>query len=128
MVGTARVKIILVADDSAISRELIREALETEHRRVLEACDGRNALEMIRKSLPDLVLMDIQMPYFDGYAVLEQLRGDARFQDVPVIAVTAYAMQGDRERVLSAGFDGYITKPIEIARLREQVELFLSSY
>ena len=120
-------KTILIADDSPISRELIRESLESAECRVVEASDGRNALEMIRQSFPDLVLMDIQMPHFDGYAVLEHIRKDARLRALRVIAVTAYAMQGDRERALSAGFDGYITKPIEIAGLREQLKLFLRS-
>ncbi len=125
MVGTSRVKLILVADDSPASRELIRETLETDDRRVVEARDGRQALEMIRESLPDLVLMDIQMPYFDGYSVLEKLRSDSRFEALRVIAVTAYAMHGDREKALSAGFDGYITKPIQIGDLRAQVDRFL---
>ena len=81
----------------------------------------------IGESLPDLVLLDIQMPYLDGYAVLERLRSESRFRSLRVIAVTAFAMRGDREKALAAGFDGYITKPIRIADLRAQVECFLRS-
>lgn len=120
-------KRILVADDNAISRELIREVFETELCEVVEACDGREALAKIEAARPDLILMDIQMPHFDGYAVLGRLRGDARYANLRVIAVTAYAMQGDRERALSAGFDGYVTKPVQVAALRALVEPLLAS-
>jgi two-component system cell cycle response regulator DivK len=117
-------KKILVADDSDPSRELIREVLELSDYEVIEAADGAEALSRIRETMPDLVLMDIQMPRLNGYDVLRHLREDQRLVRLPVIALTAFAMQGDRERVLEAGFDGYITKPVDIARLRREVERF----
>lgn len=116
---------ILVADDNPASRELIREVLEMSGYDVLEASDGREAVHQARNGAPDLVLVDIQMPRLDGYGVLRELRADPRLSDMPVVALTAFAMQGDRERAMDAGFDGYITKPVEIAALRQEVKRFL---
>lgn len=116
---------VLVADDNPVSRELIREILEPLDCEVLEAADGSEALETIRQALPDLVLLDIQMPVMDGFSVLQALRGDPRFATVRVAAITAYAMQGDREKALTAGFDDYITKPIHAATLRTRVGALL---
>jgi len=108
---------ILIADDSPAGREWLRDVFEPEFR-VVEAVDGRDALECIQRERPDVVLMDIQMPEMDGYEAVRQLRADARFARLPVIALTAFAMQGDRERALEAGFDGYISKPVESDALR----------
>src|SRR5262249_15132061 len=114
-------KTILVADDSAVSRELVREALEAEGYRVVEAGDGIEALAKALEILPDLALLDIRMPVLDGYATVRAMRQDERLSALRVIALTAFAMQGDREKALSAGFDGYLTKPIQIAALRSAV-------
>lgn len=112
-------KKILVAEDDQPSRELIREILETCGYQVLEARDGREALQRVEETAPDLVLLDIQMPAMDGSAVLRQLRQDSRFASLPVVAVTAYAMRGDREKALAAGFDAYLTKPLNAAALKK---------
>jgi CheY-like chemotaxis protein len=116
---------ILVADDNMASRELIREVLELSGYEVMEAADGEAALERARAGLPDLVLVDIQMPRLDGYGVLREVRADARLSSVRVVALTAFAMQGDRDRAMEAGFDGYITKPVEITALRKEIRKFL---
>jgi CheY-like chemotaxis protein len=116
---------ILVVDDNAASRELIREVLEMNGYDVIEAADGEDAVHRARESVPDLVLADIQMPRLDGYGVLRELRADPRLSGLRVVALTAFAMQGDRERALDAGFDGYITKPVEIAALRQEIKRFL---
>ena len=116
---------ILVADDNTASRELIREVLEMSGYDVVEAADGRDAVTRARENVPDLVLVDIQMPRLDGYGVLRELRADPRFSSLHVVALTAFAMQGDRDRALDAGFDGYITKPVEIAALRQEIKRFL---
>jgi CheY-like chemotaxis protein len=118
-------KTIVVVDDNAASRELIRELLDPVEYRIVEAVNGRDALTQITASDPDLVLLDIQLPELDGYSVIARLRQDARFRRLPVVAVSAYAMQGDREKALAAGFDAYITKPIDTYRLEEQVQELL---
>jgi len=112
---------ILVADDNALSRELMRELLALSGHSILEAGNGRDALELIRRCEPDLVFLDLQMPMQDGFAVIRELRNDSRFQSLPVIAVTASAMIGDRERAITAGFDSYIAKPIDLCEVETQV-------
>jgi two-component system, cell cycle response regulator DivK len=118
---------VLVADDNPVMRELVREILESPDRQIEEAADGGEALKSIEKTRPDLVLLDIQMPVLDGFAVLKQLRGDPRFAGLPVVAITAYAMQGDRSSALAAGFDDYLTKPIRASVLRKRVSELLQA-
>jgi len=116
---------ILVADDNPASRELIREVLEMSGYDVMEAADGEAAVARALEDPPDLALVDIQMPRLDGYGVLRALRADPRFCYLRVVALTAFAMQGDREQGLDAGFDGYITKPVDITALRNEIRKFL---
>lgn len=118
-------KKIVIVDDNAASRELIREVLDSPEHNIMEAADGREALNLIQASSPDLVLLDIQLPGMDGFSVLRELRGHTRFSNLKVIAVTAFAMHGDREKAMAAGFDGYITKPINTYHLEERVEELL---
>jgi CheY-like chemotaxis protein len=118
-------KQILIADDRAPSRELIREILEMAGYQVVEAADGAEALEMALRLSPDLILLDIEMPALNGFHVVEQLRRDPRFAATPVVALTASAMQGDREKALEAGFTGYISKPVRLAALRAEVARLL---
>jgi len=115
-------KRVLVADDNPAGRELVREGLAEHASSIIEAADGREALEKIREMLPDLVLLDIQMPEMDGYAVLREIRSDPALRGLRVVALTAFAMQGDRERALEAGFDDYLTKPVSVAKLKAQLE------
>lgn len=118
-------KSILVAEDDPASRELIGELLTAEGYRVEMATDGRGALDRLRNgATPDLVLLDIQMPELDGYEVLRRLRMLPGMESLPVVAFTAYAMAGDSERALAAGFSGYITKPIRVAALREELRKY----
>ncbi len=118
-------KTVLVADDSSISRELIREILATENCRVVEVENGLQVLEKTAEVRPDLILLDIQMPVMDGFAVIRELRRDERFLSIPIVALTASAMKDDRERAIAAGFDEYITKPIRAATLRMHVRSLL---
>jgi CheY-like chemotaxis protein len=104
---------------------LSAEILESRGHEVIEACDGQDALDKLEQTSPDLVLLDIQMPVLDGYAVLRRIRGNARFAALRVLAVTAFAMQGNREQVLAAGFDGYLSKPIDISLLSKEPREFL---
>ena len=115
-------KRVLVADDNPAGRDFVRESLAEHVSAIIEASDGREALAKIRETHPDLVLLDIQMPEMDGYAVVREIRADPALEGIRVIALTAFAMQGDRERALEAGFDDYITKPVTVAKLKAQLE------
>ncbi len=116
---------ILVADDSPESREFIRDALASRNLEIFEAVNGKEALGMIQAICPDMVFMDIQMPEMDGYAVLRQVRQEPRFARLPVVALTAFAMQGDRDKALAAGFDAYISKPVDPRSLRAEADRVL---
>jgi CheY-like chemotaxis protein len=111
-------KRVLVVDDRASSREILRIALESGGYSVCEAGDGLDAVRIARQMEPDLILLDLQMPVLDGFGALKQLRADPRFASLPIVAVTANAMEGDREKALSAGFTGYLSKPVTLAALR----------
>jgi len=118
-------KRILIADDKAASRELLRTVLERQGYAVTEAADGEEALQKARAEIPDLILLDLQMPLRSGYEVLSELRQDPRFAALPILALTASAMQGDRERALAAGFTAYMAKPVALAHLRDEVQRLL---
>jgi two-component system, cell cycle response regulator DivK len=118
-------KRILIVEDKATSRELLRTVLEQQGYAVDEAGDGEEALRKVQEHLPDLVLMDLQMPMRNGYEVISAIRKDARLQEIPVVAVTANAMQGDREKALAAGFTGYLSKPVSLVQLRQEVHRLL---
>ena len=116
---------ILIADDKATSRELIRVALDPVACDIIEASDGIEALRYARELRPDLIVLDLHMPGIDGFGVVSELRRDGGFEETPMLALTASAMQGDRERAMAAGFDSYITKPIPLADLRSEVSRLL---
>jgi len=118
-------KKVLIADDKATSRELLRTILEKCGHSVFEASDGLEALAGARQVVPDLIILDLHMPRLDGFGVVEELRRDSQFAGTPVMALTASAMQGDRERALSAGFTGYVSKPISLRMLRDEVDRLL---
>jgi two-component system, cell cycle response regulator DivK len=108
---------ILVVEDNEKNMKLFRDVLSATGYRTLEATTGGAAVELATKHAPDLVLMDIQMPDVDGVEALRRLRADERTAAIPVLAVTAQAMQGDREHFLAEGFDGYLSKPVNIREL-----------
>jgi CheY-like chemotaxis protein len=118
-------KTILIADDKPTGRELVRTVLENSGYAVIEASDGKEALRVARESSPDLIILDLHMPEIDGFGVVQALRRDEHFADTPVVALTASAMQGDRERAMALGFTGYITKPIRLVALRSEIERLL---
>jgi two-component system cell cycle response regulator DivK len=113
---------ILVVEDNEKNMKLFRDVLHASGYCTVEATTGARALELATERLPDLVLMDIRLPDVDGLAVLGRLRADARTFDIPVLAVTAQAMDGDHARFLAAGFDGYLAKPVEVRALVAAVE------
>jgi two-component system cell cycle response regulator DivK len=120
-------KTVLIADDKATSRELVRTVLEKNGYAVVEAADGIEALRNARESKPDLIILDLHMPGLDGFDVVREIRldPDRVLASTPVMALTASAMQGDRERALLAGFTSYIAKPIPLNSLRSEVERML---
>jgi|GEM_PF-626344 len=110
---------ILLVEDNEINRQVAQEILESAGLRVTMACDGKEAVEAIHQNRFDAVLMDVQMPVMDGYAATGKIRSDERHRDLPVIAMTAHAMAGDREKSLEAGMNDHVTKPIDPRALFE---------
>ena len=108
---------ILVVEDNEKNMKLFRDVLGATGYRTLEATTGGQAVAVATELAPDLVLMDIQMPEVDGVEALRRLRADERTAAIPVFAVTAQAMRGDRERFLAEGFDGYLSKPVNVREL-----------
>ena len=117
---------ILIAEDNPVNRELIRELLELEGYKVLEVENGEDAFNRVIASPPDLVLADIQMPVLDGFGFVSRVRHHKQVHSLPVIALTAYAMEGDREKALARGFNGYVTKPVERKVLLAEIRRCLS--
>jgi CheY-like chemotaxis protein len=119
-------KTILVAEDRDASRELARTLLEHSGYLVLEATNGADAVELAKIALPDLVLLDLQMPVKNGFQVLRELRLDERFKATPIVALTASAMLGDRDRALMEGFSSYLTKPLSLSVIRLELARLLA--
>jgi two-component system cell cycle response regulator DivK len=115
-------KKILVVEDNEANRILMRQILKYHGYEVLEATDGVSGLEMAREHMPDLILLDLQMPVMGGFAVIRELRKSPELSKLKVIAVTSFAMKGDREKALEAGFDEYVTKPIDTRKFIELVK------
>ena len=116
---------ILYVEDNLENRILIRRILMAEGYNLLEADHAKQALAIVQETIPDLILMDINMPDMDGYTLTAQIKKLPNMSSVPVIALTANVMKGDRERTLEAGCDGYIQKPVDVDALPEQISRFL---
>lgn len=118
-------RLILVVEDNETNLKLVRDVLRFNGYDVLEARTAEDGVTLATERGPDLVLMDVQLPGMDGVEALHQLRGGAETASIPVVAVTALAMKDDRTRLLEAGFDGYLEKPISARALGDQVREFL---
>jgi two-component system cell cycle response regulator DivK len=118
---------ILYVEDNVDNRVLVRRILMAEGYNVLEAQDAHEALQVVQGQKPDLILMDINMPEIDGYTLTSRFKGTPGLESVPIIALTANVMRGDKERSLEAGCDGYIQKPIDVDQLPGQVKRFLNA-
>ena len=116
---------ILVVEDDAPSLELVVYLLNESGYTVVSATNGKTGVEAAQRERPDLIVCDINLPKLDGYGVIRRLKDDKALKDIPVVAVTALAMMGDRSKILSAGFDGYITKPIDPETFVREVTSFL---
>jgi len=116
---------ILYVEDNPDNRTLVRRILLSEDYKLLEATTAQEALDIVQTTRPDLILMDINMPDMDGYALTARIKKMPNFERVPILALTANVMRGDREKTLEAGCDGYIQKPIDIDQLVKEIERFL---
>jgi two-component system, cell cycle response regulator DivK len=115
-------KQVLLVEDNAKNMKLLRDVLQATGYTTLEATTGEDAVEVALMQEPTLVLMDVQLPGINGVEALARMRQDERTASIPVLALTAQAMSGDRERFLQAGFDGYLSKPVDIAELIQAVQ------
>lgn len=116
---------ILYVEDNQDNRTLVRRVLQAEGYTVLEASDAADALLVINSSTPDLILMDINMPDMDGYTLTTHIKSMPGMENIPIIAITANVMRGDREKTIEAGCDGYIQKPIDVDVLPTQITRYL---
>jgi len=118
-------EVILYIEDNPENRLLVRRILQAEGYVVLEAANARQAWENLADQTPNLILMDINIPNVDGYTLTRQIKARPELADVPIVALTANVMQGDRERVLQAGCEGYIQKPIDVDLLPQEIRRYL---
>ena len=117
---------VLVVDDNALNLKLTKTLLVTHGYEVQTAASGSEALEALQTFVPQMILLDLQMPVMDGFELARRLKQDVRLRDVVLIALTAYAMKGDEARALAAGCDGYIAKPIDTRALPLQLAAYLA--
>jgi two-component system cell cycle response regulator DivK len=120
-------RVVLLVEDNERNLKLARDVLEYAGFTVLVATTGEEAVTTARSSLPDVILMDLQLPGIDGHAALSLLRADSATGHIPVVALTAFAMARDRDRALAAGFDGYLEKPITVRTFPDQVRAHLKT-
>ena len=118
---------ILLVEDNEMNRDMLSRRLQRKGYELLIAVDGAEGVAVARLNKPDLILMDMSLPVIDGWEATRQLKGDADTRSIPIIALTAHAMSGDREKALEAGCDDYDTKPIEFARLLGKIKTLLGS-
>jgi CheY-like chemotaxis protein len=118
---------ILVADDDPDILSIVSMSLETQDYTVYKATNGREAVDLARQHLPDLILMDMMMPVLSGYEAVAELKADATTKDIVIVGLSAKAMATDMERATDVGIDGYITKPFRIAQILSVVESYMST-
>jgi len=117
---------ILYVEDNPDNRMLVRRILTAENYKVLEATNAVQAINLLETTTPDLILMDINMPDMDGYTLTTRIRSMPGLERVPILALTANVMRGDKEKTLEAGCDGYIQKPLDVDQLIREIEKFLA--
>jgi CheY-like chemotaxis protein len=117
---------VLVVEDNEMNRDMLSRRLARRGFDVLMAVDGEQGVQMAKTEMPDLILMDMSLPVLDGWGATRQIKAEASTQSIPLIALTAHAMAGDRDKALEAGCDDYDTKPIELTRLLEKMDHLLN--
>jgi CheY-like chemotaxis protein len=118
-------KTILVVEDNELNMKLVRSLLQLENYQIIEADNAEKGIQLARDHHPDLILMDIQLPGMDGLKASELISNDEDLKDIPIVALTSYAMEGDKEKALAAGCVGYISKPIETRSFPEAIAKYL---
>ena len=118
-------KNVMVVEDNEKNRKLMRVVLKAKGYNVIEATTGEEALNILKNQKPDIILMDIQLPGIDGLTLVRQIKADLLTKDIPIIAVTAYAMKGDEQKFIETGCDSYISKPINTQELPLVVEKYI---
>ncbi len=118
-------KTILIVEDNELNMKLFNDLLQAHGYNTLQAKDGRVVVELTRKNRPDLILMDIQLPEISGLEITKMLKADDDLRSIPVVAITAFAMKGDEQKIRNGGCDGYIAKPISVASFLQTVSRFL---
>ncbi len=117
---------ILLVEDNEMNRDMLSRRLERRGYELVIAVDGQQGVDLAKSSNPDLILMDMSLPVIDGWEATRQLKSAPEYKHIPIIALTAHAMSGDREKALEAGCDDYDTKPIELPRLLGKIEALLA--
>jgi two-component system, cell cycle response regulator DivK len=120
-------KTVLIVEDNELNMKLFNDLLETRGCRVVQTRQGVEAMDLARKHRPDLILMDIQLPEVSGLQVTQWLKDDDELRTIPIIAVTAFAMKGDEEKIRQGGCEAYLSKPISVAKFFETVDNFLGA-
>jgi two-component system cell cycle response regulator DivK len=120
-------KTVLIVEDNELNMKLFNDLVETRGHRIVQTRSGIEAVELARKHRPDLILMDIQLPEVSGLEVTQWLKDDEGLKTIPVVAVTAFAMKGDEEKILQGGCEAYLSKPISVAKFFETLDRFLGS-
>lgn len=118
-------KNVMVVEDNEKNRKLMRVVLKAKGYNVIEATTGEEALTILKKQKPDIILMDIQLPGIDGLTLVKQIKADTTTKDIPIIAVTAYAMKGDEQKILDTGCNAYVSKPINTQELPLVIEKYI---
>jgi CheY-like chemotaxis protein len=118
---------ILIIDDNLLNLKLVTYLLTEKGYDVRSALNAKEALKILKTFQPHLILMDIQLPDIDGFELTKKLKADPNYKDIPIIAITAYAMKGDKERIIAAGCDGYIAKPIDTRTLPDIIAGYFRS-
>ncbi|HIJ38615.1 MAG TPA: response regulator [Rhodospirillaceae bacterium] len=119
-------KTILIVEDNDLNMKLFTDILQANGYQTMQSRDGRDVLAMVRQQRPDLIVMDIQLPEISGLEVTRLLKGDVQLREIPVLAVTAFAMKGDEERMRAGGCDGYMAKPISVQAFLQTIENLLN--
>ena len=120
-------KTVLIVEDNELNMKLFNDLLETRGCRIIQTRNGVEAVRLARETKPDLILMDIQLPEVSGLEVTQWLKDDESLRSIPIVAVTAFAMKGDEEKILQGGCEAYLSKPISVAKFFETVDQFLGA-